>query len=148
MKRFVCLWMACMIMITSVIPFGIAETVVSDSRTILISESEASLLSNSTTEPTAEPTVEPTVEPTEPSTEPTEPSTEPTEPGTEPTEPSTEGTEPTTKPTEPTTKPGAGGEEIPKTDNDNMVLNYFAVMMVAAFAVLFTVLLGKKKYMA
>jgi hypothetical protein len=80
--------------------------------------------------------------------EPTEPSTEPTEPSTEPTEPSTEGTEPTTKPTEPTTKPGAGGEEIPKTDNDNMVLNYFAVMMVAAFAVLFTVLLGKKKYMA
>ena len=99
------------------------------------------------TEPSTEPT-EPSTEPTEPSTEPTEPSTEPTEPSTEPTEPSTEGTEPTTKPTEPTTKPGAGGEEIPKTDNDNMVLNYFAVMMVAAFAVLFTVLLGKKKYMA
>jgi hypothetical protein len=67
-------------------------------------------------------------------------------PTTEPTEPSTKPAEPTTKPTEPTTKPGANGEEIPKTDNNGMVI-YFAVMMAAAFAVLFTVLLGKKKYM-
>ena len=82
----------------------------------------------------------------EPTTEPTEPSEEPTEPSEEPTEPSEEPTEPTTKPSE-TTKPDADKEEIPKTDNNGMMI-YFAVMMAAAFAVLFTVLMGKKKYEA
>jgi len=86
----------------------------------------------------------------EPTTEPTEPSEEPTEPSEEPTEPSEEPTEPTTKPgetTKPTTKPDVDKEEIPKTDNNGMMI-YFAVMMAAAFAVLFTVLMGKKKYEA
>ena len=65
----------------------------------------------------------------------------------EPSEPSEPSEPEESKPTEPTTKPDTDKEEIPKTDN-NGVMVYFAVMMAAAFAVLFTVLLGKKKHMA
>jgi hypothetical protein len=51
------------------------------------------------------------------------------------------------KPTEPTTKPAPDKEEIPKTGNNGMVI-CLAVMMAAAFAALFVILMGKKKYEA